>query len=67
MPFGGKSTNPRAFLNEAGLYDYAVKALGRRMRSEAELQRLMKTRVEPGEQGEARWARWLRGCGSTGT
>jgi hypothetical protein len=23
------------FLNEAGLYDYAVKALGRRMRTEA--------------------------------
>jgi len=30
-----------------------VKALGRQMRSEAELRRLMKTRVEPGERGEA--------------
>ena len=30
-----------------------MKALGRQMRSEAELRRLMKTRAEPGEQGEA--------------
>ena len=43
---------PRAFLNESGLYDYAVKALGRRMRTEAELRRLMRTRVEPGPRGE---------------
>src|ERR1035438_4841270 len=53
MPFARKSAKPRAFLNEAGLYDYAVKALGRQMRSEADLRRLMKTRVEPGEAGEA--------------
>jgi len=53
MPFGRKSSKPRAFLNEAGLYDYAVKALGRRMRSEAELRRLMKARVEPDARGEA--------------
>jgi regulatory protein len=53
MPFGRKSSKPKPFLNEAGLFDYAVKALGRRMRSEAELRRLMKTRVEPGAQGEA--------------
>lgn len=38
-------------MNEAGLYEYAVKALGRRMRTEAELRRLMQARVEPGEQG----------------
>lgn len=44
---------PRAFLNETGLYDYAVKALGRRMRTEVELRRLMQTRVEPGDRGEA--------------
>lgn len=43
---------PRPFLNESGLYDYAVKALGRRMRTEAELRRLMRTRVEPGPRGE---------------
>jgi regulatory protein len=52
MPFGRKSAKPRAFLSEDGLYSYAVKTLGRAMRSEAELRRLMKTRVEPGERGE---------------
>jgi regulatory protein len=40
-------------LNEVGLYDYAVKALGRRMRTEADLRRLMQTRVEPGDRGNA--------------
>jgi regulatory protein len=44
---------PRAILNEDGLYDYAVKALGRRMRTESELRRLMQSRVEPGEHGDA--------------
>lgn len=53
MPFAHKPAKPRAFLNEAGLYDYAVKALGRRMRTEAELRRLMHARVEPGVAGEA--------------
>ena len=53
LPFKSKSAKPRPFLNEAGLYDYAVKTLGRAMRSEAELQRLMQRRVEPGERGEA--------------
>jgi regulatory protein len=53
MPFGRKSSKPRAPLNEAGLFDYAVKALGRQMRSEAELRRLMQKRIEPGETGEA--------------
>jgi regulatory protein len=53
MPFGRKSTKPRAPLNEAGLHEYAVKSLGRAMRTEAELRRLMKARVEPGERGEA--------------
>lgn len=52
MPFGRRSSKPRAFLDEAGLFDYAVKALGRRMRSEAELRRLMKARVETDAQGE---------------
>src|SRR5271155_5247434 len=41
-------------LAEAALYDYAVRALGRRMRTVAELKRLMKTRVEAGESGEAK-------------
>lgn len=52
MAFARKSAKPRAFLNETGLYDYAVKALGRRMRTEADLRRLMRQRVEPGERGE---------------
>ncbi|HME58125.1 MAG TPA: RecX family transcriptional regulator [Terracidiphilus sp.] len=53
MTFGRKSAKPRAFLNEGGLYEYGVKALGRQMRSEAELRRLMRKRAEPGERGEA--------------
>jgi regulatory protein len=48
-----KSAKPRSFLNETGLYDYAVKALGRHMRTEVEVRRLMHTRVEHGERGEA--------------
>ena len=46
-------SKPKAPLNEAGLYEYAVKALGRHMRTEAELRRLMQQRVEPGDAGEA--------------
>jgi len=53
VPFARKSGKPRTFLNETGLYEYAVKALGRAMRTEAELRRLMRTRVEPGDRGEA--------------
>jgi regulatory protein len=53
LPFGRKSSKTRAFLNEGGLYEYGVKALGRQMRSEAELRRLMQKRAEPGERGEA--------------
>ena len=44
---------PKPHLNESGLYDYAIKALGRHMRTEAELRRLMRMRVEPGDQGNA--------------
>ena len=45
MPFGRpkKQSEP---LDEAALHDYAVKALGRRMRTEAELRRLMQAKVE---------------------
>jgi len=53
MPFGRKPAKPRAFLNEAGLYEYAVRSLGRQMRSESDLHRLMRARVEPGPMGEA--------------
>jgi len=52
MAFGRKSSKPRAFLNEAELYAYGVKALGRQMRTVSELRRLMKARVEPGDAGE---------------
>ncbi len=38
---------------EAELYEYAVGALARRMRSVAELKRLLRRRVEPGELGDA--------------
>ena len=47
-----ETMKPKPHLNESGLYDYAVKALGRRMRTEAELRRLMRNRVEPGSGGE---------------
>src|SRR5665213_1410339 len=38
-------------LGEAALFDYAVAALGRRMRTERELRRLMTARVGQGEAG----------------
>lgn len=41
-------------LDEAALYEYAVRSLGRKMRTVAELKRRMRLRVEPGEAGEAR-------------
>ncbi len=49
----GRTNKPRTPLNESGLHDYAVKTLGRSMRTEAELRRLMRTRVEPGPRGDA--------------
>jgi regulatory protein len=52
MPFGRakKSAGP---LDEAALQEYAVKALGRRMRTESELRRLMQSKVErPGTNGD---------------
>lgn len=52
MPFRAKK-KPEP-LAEAALYDYAVNALGRRMRTVAELTRLMRDRVEPGESGQAK-------------
>lgn len=41
-------------LDEAALYDYAVNALARKMRTVAELKRLMRIRVEEGTSGEAK-------------
>jgi regulatory protein len=39
-------------LGEAGLFDYAVGALARRMRTVRDLRRLMRSRAEEGEAGE---------------
>jgi regulatory protein len=61
MPFGGssygrssKSGKPKSFLDESALREYAVKSLGRRMRSESDLRRLMRAKVEPDETGAAK-------------
>jgi regulatory protein len=43
-------------LDEGALYQYAVGALGRQMRTVAELKRLMSRRVEEGEVGESKMA-----------
>lgn len=43
-------------LDEAALYQYAVGALGRQMRTVAELKRLMSRRVEEGVAGETKMA-----------
>jgi len=56
MAFGRAKKKPEP-LNESGLYDFAVKALGRQMRSESELRRLMSGRAEKGVEGEAVIAR----------
>jgi regulatory protein len=53
MPFGRKSNKPQVFLDEAQLHDYALKSLGRRMRSEADLRRLLQAKVErPNSDGD---------------
>lgn len=43
-----------AILDEAALYDYAVRLLGQQMRTAAEVKRLLRRRVEPGEPGDAK-------------
>jgi regulatory protein len=54
MPFRARS-RPEP-LDEAALYQYAVGALTRQMRTVAELKRLMSRRVEQGEVGESKMA-----------
>ena len=56
MPFGRpkKPSKPQEPFTEARLHDYAQKSLGSRMRSEADLRRLMRAKVEPGEIGAAK-------------
>src|SRR5579862_2682111 len=52
MAFAHKPGKVKTFLNDTALHEYAVKTLGRAMRTEAELRRLMRTRVEPGVRGD---------------
>jgi regulatory protein len=52
MPLGRAKKKPEP-LNEAGLFEYAIRSLGRQMRTEADMRRLMQRRVEPGDRGEA--------------
>ncbi len=49
-----RSRNPRAFLDEAALHEYALRLLGQQMRSVADLRRKLRTRVEPEESGIAK-------------
>jgi regulatory protein len=49
----GRAPKKKQPLDEAALYEYAIGALGRRMRTVAELKRLMRLRVEESESGEA--------------
>jgi regulatory protein len=53
MPFGRakKQSDP---LNESALYEYAVNALGRRMRTVMDLSRLMRKKVEQGDSGKSK-------------
>ncbi|MDE3201601.1 MAG: regulatory protein RecX [Acidobacteriota bacterium] len=53
MSFQSRPKKAREPLSEQALYDYAVKALGRRMRTEVELRRLLNARVEQGPRGAA--------------
>jgi len=52
MPFS-HSAKKKESLSEPALYDYAIKALGRRMRTEFELRRILSAKAEPGERGQA--------------
>ena len=50
MPFSG--SRQRRKLDDVELYEYAVGALARKMRTVAELKRLLRSRAHPGEDGE---------------
>jgi regulatory protein len=47
-----RTTKKREPVGEAGLFEYAVGVLARRMRTVRDLRRLMRLRAEPGEVGE---------------
>jgi regulatory protein len=51
MAFSGAKR--KRISGETALYEYAVASLGRKMRTVAELKRLMRARLEPGDSGEA--------------
>lgn len=51
MPGRKQPPKARAPLNKAGLFDYAVGALARRMRTERDLRRLLASRAQPGGEG----------------
>jgi regulatory protein len=53
MPFP-RAKKLQSWFDESALREYAVKSLGRRMRSEADLRRLMRAKVEPDEAGAAK-------------
>lgn len=55
MPFG-RAKKQFVPLDEAALHEFAVKTLGRRMRSESELRRLMQSKAERDETGAAKIA-----------
>lgn len=56
MAFERRTRKPPTPLDQLKLYDYAVKALGRSMRTVAQLKRLMRGKVEAGETGEQKIA-----------
>lgn len=54
MPFGRKSAKSKEWLDENQLHEYALKSLGRRMRTEADLRKSLRAKVEPDETGAAK-------------
>jgi len=54
MPFARKSAKPKEWLDENQLHEYALKSLGRRMRTEADLRKSLRAKVEPDESGAAK-------------
>lgn len=59
-----KAPRVRPPLDEAGLFDYASKALARRMRTERELRRLMAQRADRATPGIGPWTRLCGGSWS---
>jgi regulatory protein len=55
MTYSSKRAHkPKQPLDVTGLYDYAVRSLGRKMRTVAEMKRLLRPRVEADEAGTAK-------------